>query len=107
VLVGGTMGTASYILAGTEESGRRAFNSACHGAGRSQSRSQALKQYRGEDVVENLRRRNITVKTRSFRGVAEEAPAAYKDVSEVVRATAGAGLARLVARLEPMICIKG
>jgi len=107
VLVGGTMGTASYILAGTEESGRRAFNSACHGAGRSQSRSQALKQFRGEDVVETLRRRNITVKTRSFRGVAEEAPAAYKDVSEVVRATAGAGLARLVARLEPMICVKG
>jgi tRNA-splicing ligase RtcB len=107
VLVGGTMGTASYILAGTEESGQVAFHSACHGAGRSQSRSQALKQYRGEDVVEKLRRRNITVKTRSFRGVAEEAPAAYKDVSEVVRATAGAGLARLVARLEPMICVKG
>jgi tRNA-splicing ligase RtcB len=107
VLVGGTMGTVSYILAGTEESGRTAFSSACHGAGRSQSRSQALKQYRGEDVVEKLRRRNITVKTRSYRGVAEEAPAAYKDVSEVVRVTAGAGLARLVARLEPIICVKG
>ena len=107
VLVGGTMGTASYILVGTAESGQLAFNSACHGAGRSQSRSQALRQYRGEDVVETLRRRNITIKTRSFRGVAEEAPGAYKDVSEVVRATAGAGLARLVARLEPMISVKG
>ncbi|MEI6515203.1 MAG: RtcB family protein [bacterium] len=107
VLVGGTMGTASYILAGTAEGGTRAFSSACHGAGRSQSRSQAMKRYRGEDVVEKLRHRNITVKTRSFRGVAEEAPAAYKDVSEVVRATAGAGLTRLVARLEPMICVKG
>lgn len=107
VLVGGTMGTASYILAGTVEGARIAYSSACHGAGRSQSRSQALKQYRGEDVVEKLRRRNITVKTRSYRGVAEEAPAAYKDVSEVVRVTAGAGLARLVARLEPMICVKG
>jgi len=107
VLVGGTMGTESYILAGTEEGGRLAFSSACHGAGRSQSRSQALKQYRGEDVVEKLRLRNITIKTRSYRGVAEEAPGAYKDVSEVVRVTAGAGLARLVARLEPMICVKG
>ncbi|MEI8140373.1 MAG: RtcB family protein [bacterium] len=107
VLVGGTMGTASYILAGTAEGDQLGFSSACHGAGRSQSRSQALKQYRGEDVVEKLRRRNITIKTRSYRGVAEEAPAAYKDVSEVVRATAGAGLARLVARLEPMICVKG
>ena len=107
VLVGGTMGTASYILAGTAAGGQLAFSSACHGAGRSQSRSQALKQYRGEDVVEKLRRRNITIKSRSFRGVAEEAPAAYKDVSEVVRVTAGAGLARLVARLEPMICVKG
>ena len=107
VLVGGTMGTSSYILAGTSESGPLAFNSACHGAGRSQSRSLALKQYRGEDVVEKLRRLNITIKSRSFRGVAEEAPGAYKDVCEVVRSTAGAGLARLVARLEPMICIKG
>ena len=107
VLVGGTMGTASYILSGTAGGDQLAFSSACHGAGRSQSRSQALKQYRGEDVVEKLRRRNITIKTRSYRGVAEEAPAAYKDVSEVVRATAGAGLARMVARLEPMICVKG
>jgi tRNA-splicing ligase RtcB len=107
VLVGGTMGTASYILAGTAESSGLAFGSACHGAGRSQSRSQALKHYRGEDVVEKLRRRNIMIKTRSYRGVAEEAPAAYKDVSEVVRVTAGAGLARVVARLEPVICVKG
>jgi tRNA-splicing ligase RtcB len=107
VLVGGTMGTASYILAGTGAGEALAFSSACHGAGRSLSRSQALKQYRGEDVVEKLRRRNITIKTRSYRGVAEEAPMAYKDVTEVVRATAGAGLAKLVARLEPVICVKG
>lgn len=107
VLVGGTMGTASYIMAGTEAGDGLSFNSACHGAGRSQSRSHALKRYRGEDVVESLRRRNITIKTRSYRGVAEEAPGAYKDVGEVVRATAGAGLSRLVARLEPMICVKG
>lgn len=107
VLVGGTMGTASYILAGTAGSEGLAFSSACHGAGRSLSRSQATKQYRGEDVVERLKRRNITIKAQSFRGVAEEAPGAYKDVDAVVEATHAAGLARRVARLEPMICVKG
>lgn len=107
VLVGGSMGTASYILAGSVTGEALAFSSACHGAGRSLSRSQAMKQYRGDDVVERLRRRNITIKTRSLRGVAEEAPGAYKDVSEVVDVTEAAGLARKVARLEPLICVKG
>jgi tRNA-splicing ligase RtcB len=107
VLVGGTMGTASYIMTGTERSEGLAFSSACHGAGRNLSRSQAMKQYRGEDVVERLKRRNITIKAQSFRGVAEEAPDAYKNVDEVVESTHAAGLARRVARLEPMICVKG
>ncbi len=107
VLVGGSMGTCSFILAGLASGEPLAFSSACHGAGRNLSRSQALKQNRGEDVVERLRRRNITIKTRSMRGVAEEAPTAYKDVSAVVEATHAAGLARKVARLEPMICVKG
>lgn len=107
VLVGGSMGTCSYILAGTATSEVLAFSSACHGAGRNLSRSAALKQNRGEDVVERLRRRNITIKSRSLRGVAEEAPSAYKDVSEVVDATHAAGLSRKVARLDPMICVKG
>jgi tRNA-splicing ligase RtcB len=66
-----------------------------------------MKQYRGEDVVERLKRRNITIKAQSFRGVAEEAPDAYKNVDEVVESTHAAGLARRVARLEPMICVKG
>lgn len=107
VLVGGSMGTCSYILAGTAESESLAFSSACHGAGRSLSRSAALKQNRGEDVVERLRRRNITIRTRSLRGVAEEAPSAYKDVGEVVDVTESAGLSRKVARLDPVICVKG
>jgi tRNA-splicing ligase RtcB len=107
VLVGGTMGTASYILAGTVEGAGLSFNSACHGAGRSLSRSQATKQFRGEEIIARLERRHISIRTRSCRGVAEEAPDAYKDVSEVVEATQGAGLARKVARLEPVICIKG
>jgi len=107
VLVGGTMGTASYILVGTAASEKLAFSSACHGAGRSLSRSQATRQYRGEDVVERLRRRDILIKAQSLRGVAEEAPGAYKDVDDVVQATHAAGLARRVARLEPLICVKG
>ncbi len=107
VLVGGTMGTASYILTGTTKSEALAFSSACHGAGRNLSRSQATKQYRGEDVVERLKRRNITIKAQSLRGVAEEAPGAYKNVDEVVETTHAAGLACKVARLEPMICVKG
>jgi tRNA-splicing ligase RtcB len=107
VLVGGTMGTASYILTGTTKSEALAFSSACHGAGRNLSRSQATKQYRGEDVVERLKRRNITIKAQSLRGVAEEAPGAYKNVDEVVETTHAARLASKVARLEPMICVKG
>jgi tRNA-splicing ligase RtcB len=107
VLIGGTMGTASYILSGTREGMELAFGSACHGAGRRMSRHHALKQWRGSEVVQELATQGILIRSRSMRGVAEEAPGAYKDVSEVVEAADHAGLARTVARLEPMICIKG
>ncbi len=107
VLIGGTMGTASYILAGTKESEGMAFASACHGAGRQMSRTQATKQWQGREVVDELGRRGILIRCRSQRGVAEEAPGAYKDVSAVVEATHAAKLARKVAKLAPLICIKG
>jgi tRNA-splicing ligase RtcB len=107
VLIGGTMGTASYILAGTRESESRAFSSACHGAGRAMSRHQAMKSYKGRQVVDDLAARGILIRSPSSRGVAEEAPGAYKDVGEVVDAAHAAGLARKVARLEPMVCVKG
>jgi tRNA-splicing ligase RtcB len=107
VLIGGTMGTASYILVGTKESEGKAFSSACHGAGRSMSRRQASKQYKGRQVIDDLAGRGIIIRSPSSRGVAEEAPGAYKDVSAVVDAADHAGLARIVARVEPMICIKG
>jgi tRNA-splicing ligase RtcB len=84
-----------------------AFGSACHGAGRSMSRSQALKRWHGRQVVDELAGRGILIRSPSQRGVAEEAPGAYKDVTAVVDAAERAGLARKVARLEPMICIKG
>jgi tRNA-splicing ligase RtcB len=107
VLIGGTMGTASYILAGTTEGMNLAFGSACHGAGRSMSRHQALKQWRGKEVIQELAQRGVLVRSRSMRGIAEESPGAYKEVSEVVSAADRAGLASAVARLEPVICIKG
>lgn len=107
VLIGGTMGTASYILAGTEKGMNLAFGSACHGAGRSMSRHQALRQWRGREVIDGLAARGVLIRSRSMRGVAEEAPGAYKDVSAVVESADRAGLASTVARLEPVICIKG
>lgn len=107
VLIGGSMGTASYILAGTGESMQHAFGSACHGAGRAMSRHQALRNWSGRNVVDELARRGILIRSPSSRGVAEEAPGAYKDVSAVVDSAHHAGLALKVARLEPIVCIKG
>ncbi len=107
VLIGGSMGTASYVLAGSPEGMALSFGSACHGAGRSLSRHQAAKRWRGRALADELAARGILVRSRSWRGLAEEAPGAYKDVAEVVEAAESAGLARRVARLEPVICIKG
>ncbi|MHB1121863.1 MAG: RtcB family protein [Ramlibacter sp.] len=107
VLIGGSMGTGSYVLAGTRASEALAFSSACHGAGRSMSRHQALKRWHGREVVDQLAAQGIMVRSLSSRGVAEEAPGAYKDVTAVVDAADQAGLARKVARLRPLICIKG
>lgn len=107
VLIGGTMGTSSHILVGTRESETLAFSSACHGAGRSMSRSQARRTWRGSEVAKELAVRGIEVRSPSRRGVAEEAPGAYKDVAAVVEAAHQVGLARKVARVEPLIVIKG
>ncbi len=107
VLIGGSMGTASYVLVGTEASEASAFSSACHGAGRQMSRHQATRTWSGRQVVDDLKARGVVVKSPSMRGVAEEAPGAYKDVRAVVDAAEAAGLARKVARLAPLICIKG
>ena len=107
VLIGGTMGTASYILVGTEQSERLAFGSACHGAGRNMSRRAATQKWHGKEVAGRLAADGILIRSRSMRGIAEEAPGAYKDVSEVVEATHEAGLARKVAKLVPLACVKG
>jgi tRNA-splicing ligase RtcB len=107
VIIGGTMGTSSYILVGTSESHSLSFGSSCHGAGRSMSRKQATKQWQGRDVVRSLKDAGIIIRSPSMRGVAEEAPQAYKDVSDVVESAHRANLSRKVARLEPMVCVKG
>jgi tRNA-splicing ligase RtcB len=107
VLIGGTMGTASYVLAGTPKSEGLSLSSSCHGAGRQMSRHQATKQWRGDQLVDELGSRGILIRSPSMRGIAEEAPGAYKDVNAVVKSAERAGLSRRVARLEPVICVKG
>jgi tRNA-splicing ligase RtcB (3'-phosphate/5'-hydroxy nucleic acid ligase) len=107
VLIGGSMGTGSYVLTGEATAEQKAFASACHGAGRAMSRHAALKQWSGRKIQDDLRAQGIFIRSPSTRGIAEEAPGAYKDVSAVVTAAEQAGLARRVARLRPLICIKG
>jgi tRNA-splicing ligase RtcB (3'-phosphate/5'-hydroxy nucleic acid ligase) len=107
VFIGGSMGTPSAIMVGPAARPEHAFASSCHGAGRRLSRHQAMKQWRGRQVVDDLRARGIIIKSPSMRGVAEEAPGAYKDSSAVVETAHRAGLSRKVATLEPVICIKG
>ncbi|HXZ91728.1 MAG TPA: RtcB family protein [Burkholderiales bacterium] len=107
VLIGGSMGTGSYVLAGTQASEALAFSSACHGAGRAMSRHEALRRWKGRQVLDELAGRGILIRSPSMRGVAEEAPDAYKDVAAVVDAAHASGLAKKVARLEPLVCIKG
>jgi tRNA-splicing ligase RtcB len=107
VIVGGTMGTSSYILVGTDYGEEKAFASVCHGAGRRMSRTKAKGTWRGERLVADLESQGILVRAHSLPGLAEEAPGAYKDVAEVIESIHNAGLARKVARLRPLACIKG
>ena len=96
------MGTSSYVLVGTRESERLAFSSACHGAGRRMSRHQATRQWRGRALIDELAARGIIVRSPSLRGIAEEAPLAYKDSTAVVDSAHRLGLAHKVARLQPV-----
>ncbi len=101
------MGTASYVLAGTKPGMEISFGSACHGAGRAMSRHQATRQWKGRQVIDQLAQKGILIRSVSYRGVAEEAPGAYKDVNAVVDAAHEAKIANKVAKLEPLICVKG
>ncbi|MDY6846035.1 MAG: RtcB family protein [Chloroflexota bacterium] len=107
VLVPGSMGTASWVLVGTELSMERSFGSSCHGAGRVMSRSQAKRKVWGEDLLKKLEKEGIEIRAGSMAGLAEEAPQAYKDVDQVVESVVGAGIAKKVAVLHPLVVIKG
>lgn len=107
VLVPGSMGTGSWVLTGTETSMLRSFGSSCHGAGRVMSRSQAKRNVWGEDLIKQLAKDGIEVRAGSMPGLAEEAPQAYKNVDQVVESVVGAGIAKKVAVLRPLVVIKG
>ncbi len=107
VIIPGSMGTASWVLVGTEESMSRAFGSTCHGAGRVMSRAKAKKDIRGEELRRRLEGEGIKVRAGSLSGLAEEAPQAYKNVDRVVETVSHVGIARKVARLRPVAVIKG
>lgn len=107
VLVPGSMGTASWVLVGTQDSMERSFGSSCHGAGRVMSRHQAKKEVRGDKLRQELEASGVHVRAGSLAGLAEEAPQAYKDVDAVVETVSGAHIARKVARLRPIAVIKG
>jgi len=107
VFIPGSMGTASYVLAGRPGAMERSFGTVCHGAGRSMSRTGARKRVKGAELRRQLEDRGISVRSPSNRGLAEEAPFAYKDVERVVGIVERAGLAVRVARLRPIGVIKG
>lgn len=107
VLIPGSMGTASYVLAGTDDGMLEAFGSSCHGAGRRMSRHAALKQVQGGKLKSDLEDHGVYIKAGSVKGLAEEAPLAYKDIHEVVDIVKSAGIAKIVAELRPVAVIKG
>lgn len=107
VLIPGTMGTYSYVAVGTERAMKETFGTTCHGAGRAMSRTKASKQINGHQLRSDLEKEGILVRTDSYRGLAEEAPFAYKDVNEVVDVCHQAGISLKVARLKPLAIVKG
>jgi tRNA-splicing ligase RtcB len=107
VLVGGSMGVGSYVLAGAASAEAASFSSACHGAGRAMSRHAALKRYSGRQIQDDLAARGVLIRSPSTRGIAEEAPGAYKDLHRIAEVSEKAGLAVRVAHLKPLVCIKG
>lgn len=107
VIIPGSMGTASYILVGTTEAERLSFGSTAHGAGRVMSRHEALRRFRGEEIKQELESKGIELKSTSWKGIAEEAPQAYKNVDEVVKVSDAVGIGKLVARVVPIGVMKG
>jgi len=107
VIIPGTMGTASYILVGTEKAMEETWGSTCHGAGRMMSRHQAIRESKGRSIADELYQKGILAKAKSKKGLAEEMPEAYKDVDEVIKVVEGAGISKKIAKMIPLAVIKG
>ncbi len=107
IILPGSMGTASYLLVGTEKAEAISFASTAHGAGREMSRHEALRHFTGEGIKQELEKHKIFIKSASWKGIAEEAPGAYKDIDEVVEVSYKAGIGDKVARFRPIGVIKG
>jgi tRNA-splicing ligase RtcB (3'-phosphate/5'-hydroxy nucleic acid ligase) len=107
VIIPGSMGTESYVLVGTDGSRRESFSSTCHGAGRAMSRTAAKKLMSGNELKRDLESQGITIAASQAKLLSEEAPYAYKDVSEVVATCEGAGISKIVARMRPIGVVKG
>jgi tRNA-splicing ligase RtcB len=107
VLIPGDMGTASYILLGTEKAMKETFGSTCHGAGRVLSRRKAIKATGGRNIVGELKEKGIYVRSKSIKTIREEAPEAYKNIDEVVDVVSRVGISKKVARMLPLAVIKG
>jgi len=107
VLIGGTMGTYSYVLLGTEQGMQETFGSTCHGAGRALSRSSSRRELGYEEVLENLAKKGISIRVASPKLVTEEAPESYKDVNQVVDTCHQAGISKKCIKLRPIAVIKG
>jgi tRNA-splicing ligase RtcB len=107
ILIPGDMGTASYVLVGTETAMRETFGSTCHGAGRVLSRTAAKKASQGRNLRRELEGKGIHVRWTGRSTLAEEMPEAYKDISQVVEVAHGSGISRKVAKLRPLVVVKG
>jgi tRNA-splicing ligase RtcB len=107
VLIPGDMGTASYVLLGTDKAMTETFGSTCHGAGRVMSRKEATRRWRGQEIIGQLKDQGIYVRAASQKVAAEEAPSAYKNVNNVVEIADGAGISKQVARMKPVGVVKG
>ncbi len=107
IIIPGSMGTSSYVLVGTEEAEKLTFSSTAHGAGRVMSRSEAIRKLKSENIKKEMEDKNISVSAGSWKSLVEEASQVYKDVEEVVRVSDELGIGKIVARLKPMVVIKG
>lgn len=107
VLIGGTMGTCSYVLTGTEKGMQETFGSTCHGAGRAQSRNKSRRNLSYQDVLNSLADKGIAIRVASPKLVMEEAPESYKDVTQVVDTCHGAGISKKCIKLRPIAVVKG